>query len=94
MNSTFWQIKLIANASSFFSSGGGAHVTVDECERLWFALSGAGLVIFDNQGNYLGRFRPPSMNCTFHVTIADNYTLYLSGTGPGQIMRIDPGIQC
>ena len=94
VNSTYWQETLFVNASSFPNTSGGAHITLDECGRYWFALGPAGFIIFDHQGLYLASYIPFSVTNTFHAVISENYVLYVSDIGSNQILRIDPNILC
>lgn len=68
--------------------------TVDSCGRLWLAVTGFGIRIFDQWGHLLLHQWPvPSGINGFHLT--DNYELFVTNFTPGRILRFDPTIaQC
>lgn len=94
VNSTFWQENLFIDASSFSNNTVGDHVTIDECNRFWFAMGSAEFVIFDEYGSYLTTYMTSPTNNVFHVQITENYVLYVSDLGLDQVLRIDPNVSC
>ena len=91
VNNTTWIPKLIVDARSMVSIGGGTHVTVDQHGRLWFSLGDAGVLIYDNQGVLLGSFSY-SLVSVYDLLITDNYVIYLSLYSSNLLVRLDPNI--
>ena len=75
------------------SGSDGNHVTVDECDRRWFSLGAAGLLVFDSKGALIGNYSQFT-RYIFDAVITNNYVLYLSDYQSHQILRIDPHIVC
>ena len=94
VNSSYWQETLIADSGATATSSGGNHIVVDECDRRWFSLGSAGVLIYDKNGVLLGTYTLPLTDDCFDVLFLDNYVMYVSDYGSGKITRIDPNIVC
>lgn len=91
VNSTTWFEKLVVDARNRVPISGGAHVTVDPHDRLWFSLQNGNVLIYDNQGIYLQSFFYPSVP-VYDLLITDNYTIYLSSDSSDRVLRFDSNI--
>jgi hypothetical protein len=94
VNSSYWNEMLIVDAGATSTSTGGNHVVVDECERRWFSLGSAGVLIYDKNGVFLDTYTLPLTVDCFDVLFLDNYVMYVSDYGAGKITRIDPNVAC
>ena len=92
-NMVTWNEQLFRNLSSIAGSPNGAHVSMDECDRVWVSLEHYGVKVFNIQGSLLGSIQPMGV-CAFDTLILDNYIIYVSSYDSNEILRIDPGIQC
>jgi hypothetical protein len=88
-----WTEQLFRNLSSIAGSPNGAHVFMDECDRVWVSLEHYGIKVFNIQGSLLGSLHPMGV-CAFDTLILDNYIIYVSSYDSNEILRIDPSIQC
>jgi hypothetical protein len=88
-----WIETLLVSAQSLSMHHWGAHVTVDECQRLWLATSDIGLLIYGVQGRLLGNFNS-TWNAIFDAVFMNNYVLLLADYSTGKIVRLDPQIEC
>ena len=93
VNETSWAEAVVVDVKSIIPVSDGDHVSVDECDRLWFSLGNAGVLIFDSQGVLLGNV---SFLATyvFDALITKNYVLYLSSYSSNRVLRLDPNIKC
>jgi hypothetical protein len=94
VNSSYWNETLIVNATAIVTSTGANHVLVDECDRRWFSLGSAGVVIYDKDGVFLDTYTLPLTVDCFDVLFLDNYVMYVSDYGANKITRIDPNVVC
>ena len=92
-NSTSWTETLAINSQPIGPTSGGSHIAIDECERRWFVLQSYGIQIYDIDGNLIGNITVPNSSY-FAVLITEDYVIYLSDNTNGQIIKIDPGVQC
>ena len=93
-NGVTWNQSLFANLNSVMSGYGSTHVTVDECGRKWVSLVANKMIIYDDNGTYIGNFVLPSASI-FDALFLDNYVMYLSDqSSGGNIIRLDPRITC
>ena len=88
-----WVHRPITVTGSIPSSASGSHLSVDDCQRLWFSIGGFGIAIFASNGSHLGNFTRVS-NGLFDAIFMDNYVMYLSDNAGGRIIRLDPNITC
>ena len=88
-----WNEMLLVSAQNVSINHWGAHVTVDECQRLWLSTSDVGLLIYNAQGRLLGNFNS-SWDGIFDAVFMSNYVLLLSDYSTGKIVRLCPQIQC
>ena len=91
--SVLWSEQLFINARSIAPSLEGAHLSFDDCDRLWFSSGNNGILFFDSEGSFLQHIIRLSL-FTFDTVITENYVLYISDMANNQIIRIDPNIQC
>lgn len=89
----FWREQLFINAAPITSRIGGGHLTVDDCNRVWFSLGHNSLKIFNNQGVFLQNLTQITP-FIFDTIITDNYVLYISDLVSNRIVRIKPNIEC
>ena len=94
VNSSYWDETLIVDSGATLTSSGGNHIVVDECDRRWFSLGSAGVLIYNKNGVFLGTFTLPLTGDCFDVLFLDNYVMYVSDYGSGKITRIDPTVVC
>lgn len=94
MSETWWNETLVIDARPQTNISNGAHVTIDECNRFWFALGQAGVLIYSENRTYEGRFSANGTTDVFDAIIAENYVVFISDTASNRIIRIDPSIQC
>ena len=94
VNTTFWQDDLFIDAGVFYNSSLGYHITVDQCNRYWYAMGTAGFLIFDENGSYLTSYKPSPTTSVFHAQITRDYVMYISDMDFDQVLRIDPNISC
>jgi hypothetical protein len=92
-NSLSWTETLLINARPIAPTSAGDHVTIDECDRRWFSLESAGILIFDNNGSFIGNFSFLNAHF-FDMLITDNYVMYFSDIQSYRVIRIDPNIEC
>lgn len=68
--------------------------TVDSCGRLWLAVNGFGIRIFDQWGHLLLHQWPVTSGINGFL-LTDNYELYVTNFSPGRIFHFNPHIdQC
>ena len=93
VNETSWAESLVVDALPIVPISNGFHVSVDECDRLWFSLGDAGVLIFSNQGILLGNL---SFLATyaFDALVLENYVLYMSSYATNRVLRLNPNIEC
>ena len=86
-NGTAWSETLAVTASSVSSSDGN-HVTIDDCDRYWLSLGGAGLQVLDSHGLLVGSLQPMGLD-VFNTLILDNYAVYFSLFSGNRIIRLN-----
>ena len=91
-NATGWSETLSVTASPAPSAYGN-HVSIDECDRYWLSLGGAGVQILDSHGVLLGSLHRTGSHI-FDTLIIDNYVIYMSDHFGNQIIRLDLNTQC
>lgn len=93
MNTTgHWDLYTFA--TNPFSSVYGSHVTIDQCSRRWLSHQATPTfsVWFDD-GSLVDSVDIQLIS-TFDAVIDENYVIYLSGSSPDAIYRVDPNITC
>lgn len=95
VNNSFWSEQLTIDARPIVSigSGDGTHVTVDRCDRFWFSMNGGGVLIYDHDGSYLGRFTF-RYTWIFDLVITKNFTIFFSTATTSQLVRLQPNLNC
>ncbi|CAF1235311.1 unnamed protein product [Adineta steineri] len=84
-----WTSNLFVNGSA---GSGGAHVTIDDCNRRWFVISGVGIKIFDKFGINIGTWAVTTG--IFDILILPFYVIIVSDNANNSIIRVDPEIFC
>jgi hypothetical protein len=92
-NSTLWNETFLFKLLKLNSTGGSTNIAIDECGRLWLPLEGSTVLIYSQEGTFLGNYTNTRFAVSF-MTITSNYVMYFSDCGNNQIIRIDPQIQC
>ena len=95
VNSSFWSEQLMIDARSIVSTGtgDGTHITVDRCGRFWFSMNAGGVLIYDRDGSYLGRFTS-RYTWIFDLIITKNFTIFFSTAITSQLVRLQPDLNC
>jgi len=88
-----WGQSLFVNVSQTtgLSSIGVAQLRVDNLQRLWVTLPHYGLAIYDQLGNFLGKWKVGSM--PFDIFIFDDYRVIIAETGNTNLSFYDPQVQ-
>ena len=93
-NNSTWQERFVLNGSHSRSGIGGTFVAINDCGRLWYSIESSVVKIFGSDGTWLANFSIPFATI-IDTLITDNYVMFFSDrNSSGQIIRIDPHIEC
>lgn len=75
------------------ASGSGSHLFVDDCGRIWFALTTFGIRIYDPNGVEIANWNLTS-SVLFDILILPDYVVFVTIRTSQQIIRYDPQVSC
>ena len=87
-SSLLWMEVLFVDARAVVASFFGYHLTIDQCNRIWFSLGSSGIRIFDSNGLLIGNVTELT-SVVVDLAITDDYVIYISDAGLNRIVRID-----
>ncbi|UJR11745.1 hypothetical protein I4U23_015926 [Adineta vaga] len=88
-----WNETFVLQMPSKDDVGYSSRVTIDECNRFWFAFERDTILIYDQDGAKLGSWILPN-STVFDIKIMDNYLMYITESNTNRIRRFQPDIQC
>ena len=91
--SVLWKEQLLIDSTPIASIMGGSHLTIDDCNQVWFSLASNGMKIFNDGGSFLENVSQITL-FIFDTIITDNYVLYIYDVVNHRIIRIDPDVHC
>jgi hypothetical protein len=91
-NGQVWIPSLFANVTQTLgtSSINLGHLQIDSLQRLWLMITGFGLVIYDELGTFLGKWK--FGNKPFDIYISNDYRFIVSDYGNSSLTLYDPQI--
>ncbi|UJR11728.1 hypothetical protein I4U23_015909 [Adineta vaga] len=88
-----WNETFVLQMAYMNSGSANSRLTIDECNRFWFAFETDTILIYDQNGTMLGNWILPN-SLVFDVKIMNNYLMYVSESNRNRIRRFQPAIQC